>query len=103
MEGLMAWATEDDTLASTRCGDLLPERSVLHVLEFMGVMHFAWHVSRATVFALPSVETIEHVGTARGPHGVRQSIDCRTQLRKLPEILQSEDLDLASPCAVAPL
>src|SRR6266404_1224258 len=59
----------------------------------MGVMHFARHASRATVFALPGVETIEHVGTARGPHGVRQSIECRTQLRKFVEVLQSKDLD----------
>ena len=31
---------------------LLPERSVLHVLKFMGVMHSARHAGRATVFAL---------------------------------------------------
>jgi hypothetical protein len=62
-------------------------------------MHFAPHASRATVFALPGVETIEHVGTARGPHGVRQSIDCRTQLRKFVEVLQCEDLDRPDPIA----
>jgi len=89
----MAWATQHDAFASARRRDLLPERSVFHVLELMGVMHFARRASRATVFALPCVQTIEYVGTARGPHGVRQAIDCRTQLRKLPEILQCEDLD----------
>src|ERR1700719_1397950 len=59
----------------------------------MGVMHFARHAGRATVYALPGVETIEHVGTARGPDSVWQSIDCRTQLRKFVEVLQSKDLD----------
>ena len=74
----MAGATQHYAFASPRRRDLLPERSVLHVLELMGVMHFARRASRATVFALPGVETIEHVGTARGPHGVSSPCTSRT-------------------------
>jgi hypothetical protein len=58
MEGLMARAAEHYAFASARRRDLLPERSVFHVLESMGMMHFARHASRATVFALPGVQTI---------------------------------------------
>ena len=89
----MARAAEHGALAAPCRHDLLPERSVFHVLELMGVMHFARHTGRATVLTLPGVQTSEHIGTARRPHGVRQSVYCRTQLRKFVEVLQREDLD----------
>jgi len=78
MESLVACATQHDAFASARRRDLLPERSILHVLKFMGVMHFARLASRVTVLALPGVQTSEHIRTARGPHSIRQSIHCRT-------------------------
>src|SRR5260370_31691024 len=59
----------------------------------MGVVNLAGASGCATVFASPGMEADEHVGTACRPHGVRQSIECRTQLRKFVEVFQREDLD----------
>src|ERR1700739_2452136 len=56
MEGLVARATQHDAFASARRRDLLPDRSLLHVLKLVGVMNFARRASRAAVFALPGVE-----------------------------------------------
>src|SRR5713101_8718625 len=93
MECVVARPAEHGALASPSRCDLLPERRVFHVLELMGVVHFARRTGCATVFARPGMEADEHVGTARRPHGVRQSIECRTQLRKFVEVFQREDLD----------
>ena len=84
---------ENDAFASSRCGDLLPERRVFHVREFPDMMHFARQISRATTFASLSMEPIKYIRSRLCEVRDLDVIDGIIKLGQAIEMFQRENLD----------